>query len=42
MECNNKHILKESDESEKFVGELVSYEEDKIKGDSHKNIASSR
>jgi len=31
-----------SDEGENFVGGLVSYMNDEIKGDNHKNIVSSR
>jgi len=42
MRCNNKHILEESSEDEKLIGELLCYMNDKIKGDSYKNIMSSR
>jgi len=42
MRCNNKHILEGSSEGEKFVGGLLSYIDDKIKSDSHENIASNK
>ena len=42
MRCNNNHILKGSDKSEKIIERLLSFEEDKIKNDNHKNIMSSK
>ena len=42
MGYNNKHILEGSSEGEKLVGGLLSYMNNEIKGDSHKNITSNR
>ena len=41
-ECNNKYILKGNNESEKIIGELLSYGKEKIKDNSHENIISNR
>jgi len=42
MGCNNKYIMKESDEGTKFIRGLLRYTGYKINGDNYKNIASSR
>jgi len=42
MRNNNKSILEGDDESEKFVGRLLSYKDYKIKGDTYENSMSNR
>jgi len=42
MGFNNKSIVKGSDESWRFITELLSYGDDKIKDNCDKNITSDR
>jgi len=42
MGYNNKHILEGVSEGKKLVGGLVSYVDDEIKNDNHKNMMLSR